>query len=136
MKSKVIILIAVVPNRVTMNILDDTLRYELAFNSKSFLNDLSSDITLDFDLNIETKIIINGKEMSLTNIAEDGVTYLLAGGIDGKYIIEADKNTKDIKLISFNGTLIKSTDDIDSGVIVSFLKTRHDIANNSIRNMK
>ena len=134
MKSKVIILIAVVPNRVTMNILDDTLRYELAFNSKSFLTTYR--YYLDFDLNIETKIIINGKEMSLTNIAEDGVTYLLAGGIDGKYIIEADKNTKDIKLISFNGTLIKSTDDIDSGVIVSFLKTRHDIANNSIRNMK
>ena len=124
------------PNRISMNVLDNTLRYELTFNNKSFLNDLPSDITLDFDLNIDTKMIINGKEISIKDITEEGVTYLLEGGIDGKYTIEADKNTKDIKLISFQGTQIKSTDEINSGVIVSFMKTKHDTAKNSISNVR
>lgn len=124
------------PNRISMNVLDNTLKYELTFNSKSFLNDLSSNITLDFDLNIDTKIIINRKEISVKDITEDGVTYLLEGGIDGKYTIEADKTTKDIKLISFDGTQIKSTDEINSGVIVNFTKTKHDTAKNSISNIR
>jgi hypothetical protein len=124
------------PNRIFMHVIDNTLRYELTFNNKSSLNDLSSDITLDFDLNIDTKMIINEKEISIRDITEDGIAYLLEGGIDGKYTIEADKNTKDIKLISFQGTQIKSTDEINSGVIVSFMKTKHDTAKNSISNVR
>lgn len=124
------------PNRISMNVVDDTNKYELTFNNESPLNDLLSNTDLEFDLNKDTRIIINGKEMSIHDITEEGMIFLLEDGADGKYTIETDRDNKSIRLISFSGIAIKSTDEVASGVVVNILKTKHDTAKNSISNIR
>lgn len=123
-------------NRISMNSTTTTNRYEITFNNESPLNNLLSGIDLEFDLNNDTRIIINGKEISISDVSETGMTYLLEDGFDGRYIIETDKENKFIKLISFDGEEIKSTDEVTSGVVVNILKTKHDTAKNSVSNIR